>query len=57
MIFDVILIFHQECRKNETVLKTERDQWKEQYHAVNDEVQKLRGIVGVYLMKNQNKYH
>jgi len=35
----------QESRKNESVLKTERDQWKEQYQAVNDEVQKLRADI------------
>lgn len=54
MIFEIFLNFHQECRKNETVLKTERDQWKEQYQAVNDEVQKLRGISGILSCEEPN---
>ena len=33
----------QESRKNEAVLKTERDQWKEQYQAIKHEVERLRG--------------
>ena len=40
---NVKLLFQQEFRKNEAIIKQEKDQWKDQVLASKQEIEKLRG--------------